>query len=87
MKNKINKKIITYKNKTDFYKNQVLSFEKEMDVLNKLVDPNNINEKRNYKEKRIATKKLNKISTKRNRANAYEIKYRYLYQLHALLKQ
>lgn len=87
MKNKNNKKIVIYKNKTDFYKNQVLSFDKEIDVLNKLVDPNNLNEKRNYKEKCKATKKLNKISTKRNRASAYEIKYRYLYQLHALLKQ
>ncbi len=87
MKNKNNEKIVIYKNKTDFYKNQVLSFDKEIDVLNKLVDPNNLNEKRNYKEKCKATKKLNKISTKRNRASAYEIKYRYLYQLHALLKQ
>lgn len=87
MKNKINKKIITYKNKTDFYKNQLLSFDKEIDVLNKQIDPNNLNEKRNYKEKRKAIKKLNKISTKRNRANAYEIKYRYLYQLQNLLEQ
>ncbi len=85
MKKKNNEKIYIYKTKTDFYKDQVLFFDKEINILNQQIDPTNINKKKKYKEKRKAIKKLNKISTKKNRASAYEIKYRYMYQLQMLL--